>query len=409
MKILYIHQYFKTPSEPGGTRSYWFSKKLIEHGHQVVVLTSTTSIESSFERKIIEGIEVFYFKVQYNQSMSILSRLWSYIVFILYSTWFALRLKDINLVLATSTPLTVGFPALILKVFKGIPYVFEVRDLWPEVPIQMGAIRNVFLIWLSRKFEKTIYKNAQHVIALSPGMLDGVTKHIPKDRTSLIPNMAKKDEFWPREKNEELEKKLGLNSKSFKVIHFGSLGIANGAITIIESAKLLKNDDTVEFLFVGGGSTEGLLQEECLNSGLNNVRFLGLFSMKDTSEIVNLSDVSIISFKDLPILYTNSPNKLFDSFSAGKPIIVNSAGWTKEMVELHKCGFYVNPNNPNELVEKIKYLQSHPVKAKSMGDNARKLAEEVYDKSILSRLFINVIESINISNYSCIKRCLKDF
>jgi glycosyltransferase involved in cell wall biosynthesis len=398
MKILYIHKYFKTPAEPGGTRSYWVSKKLIEHGHQVVVLTSSSSIESRLERKIIEGIEVVYFKVEYNQSMSILSRLWSYIMFMLYSTWFALRLKDINLVLATSTPLTVGFPALILKVFKGIPYVFEVRDLWPEVPIQMGAIRNLFLIWLSRKFEKTIYKNAEHVIALSPGMLDGVTKYIPKDRTSMIPNMAKKDEFWPRERNEKLVKKLGLNPKSFKVIHFGSLGLANGAITIIESAKLLKNDDTVEFLFVGGGATEGLLQDECLNSGLNNVKFLGLFSMKDTSEIVNLSDVSIISFKDLPILYTNSPNKLFDSFSAGKPIIVNSAGWTKEMVELHNCGFYANPNYPHELVEKIKYLQSYPVKAKSMGDNARKLAEEVYDKSILSRRFISVIESIYISN-----------
>jgi glycosyltransferase involved in cell wall biosynthesis len=214
----------------------------------------------------------------------------------------------------------------------------------------------------------------------------------------MIPNMAKKDEFWPREKNEELGKKLGLNPKSFKVIHFGSLGLANGAITIIESAKLLKNDDTVEFLFVGGGTTEGLLQKLCLDSGLKNVKFLGFFSLKDTSEIVNLSDVSVISFKDLPILYTNSPNKLFDSFSAGKPIIVNSAGWTKEMVELNNCGFYANPNYPHELVEKIKYLQSHPAIVKLMGDNARKLAEEEYDKSILTRKFVNVLERIYISN-----------
>lgn len=110
--------------------------------------------------------------------------------------------------------------------------------------------------------EKTIYKNAQHVIALSPGMQEGVKKYVPEEKTTMIPNMAKMDEFWPREKNEELINKLGLRKDSFKIVHFGSLGLANGAQTIVESAKLLNNRDDIEFLFVGGGSTEKTLIEE---------------------------------------------------------------------------------------------------------------------------------------------------
>lgn len=397
MKILYLHQYFKTPAEPGGTRSYWMAKELIKNGHEVIIITSKDLNGEKKEMVTIDGIQVIYLNEAYDQNMSVFRRLKAFLNFVWKSTLVANKQKHIDFVIATSTPLTIGIPALFLKWSKNTPYVFEVRDLWPEVPIQMGAIKNPFLKWLTRKFEKTIYENAEHVIALSPGMREGVMKYVPKEKTSMVPNMAKKDEFWPREKNVDLEKRLGLNPKSFKVIHFGALGLANGADAIVESAKRLKDDDSIEFLFVGGGATEEQLKEECLINDLENVKFLGRFNMEDTSEIVNLSDVSMVSFKDLPILYTNSPNKFFDSLSAGKPIIVNSAGWTKNIVEEYNCGYYVNPNHPQELVDKIIYLRENPDKLKSLGKNARKLAELKFDKSILTRKFIEVIENLEKS------------
>ncbi len=393
MKILYIHQYFKTPKEPGGTRSYWIAQELIKNGHQVTMITADPkAVEKRREAKV-DGIKVIYLKEAYNQEMTIATRLKAFLRFVWKSITEARKQKNIDLVIATSTPLTVGITALYMKWFKKVPYIFEVRDLWPEVPIQMGAFKSPLIVKPTRWFEKTIYKNAEHVIALSPGMQDGVTKYISNEKTSMIPNMAKVDEFWIREKNVELEQKLGLKPNTFKVIHFGSLGLANGAGTIIESANLLKEDTSVEFLFVGGGSTEDQLMEECQKYQLNNVKFLGRFPMKEMSEIVNLSDISIVSFKDLPILYTNSPNKLFDSLSAGKPIIVNSAGWTKQMVENHNCGYYVNPHKPQELVDKILYLKQNPDIVKNMGVNSRNLAETVYDKSILCKQFVEVINT----------------
>lgn len=391
MKILYIHQYFLTPQEPGGTRSYWIAKELIKNGHQVTMLTSSTKFEENVKRITIEGIDVIYLKEDYSQNMSIYRRLKAFANFMYKSSVIGAKEKDVDLVIATSTPLTIGIPALFLKFWKKIPYVFEVRDLWPEVPIQMGAIKNPLLIKATRYLEAKIYKNANHVIALSPGMQDGVLQYIPLEKTSMIPNMAKIDEFWPRENNDALMLQLGLKKDSFKIVHFGSLGLANGAHTIIESAKLLKEREDIEFLFVGGGSTEDVLKREVTEKQLTNVKFLGKFPMQEVSEIVNFCDVSIVSFMDLPILYTNSPNKLFDSLSAGKPIIVNSAGWTKDLVEQNECGYYVNPNRPQELSKLLLKIQNDSDRIGLMGKNARDLAERVYDKSILAQQFVNVI------------------
>lgn len=394
MKILYIHQYFKTPFEPGGTRSYWIAQALLKKGHDVIMITSTNNFEDKIVFKTVNGIDVFYIKEDYSQNMSVLRRLKSFFGFMLKSTRIAFKQKDVDLVFATSTPLTVGFPALILKLFKRIPYVFEVRDLWPEVPIQMGALRNKLVQKVAVSFEKCIYRNANHVIALSPGMEEGVRKYIEKDKVSMIPNMSKIDQFYTREKNYRFAHNIGLKKDTFKLVHFGALGLANGVDTIIESAKLLKDDDSIEFVFLGGGSTEPELKELCKDYGLTNILFLGKYSMKETSEIVNICDVSVVSFKDIPILYTNSPNKLFDSLSAAKPIIVNSAGWTKELVENENCGFYVNPNEPQQLVEKLKLLQNSPDLLTEMGRNSRRLAESVYDKEILCDKVVRVLESV---------------
>lgn len=394
MNILYIHQYFKTPEQPGGTRSYWIAKELIKNGHQVTMITSSSALEQKEDRveRVVDDIKIVYLKERYAQGMNLIERLKAFMGFVFKSTKEAFKQPDIDLVIATSTPLTIGIPALILKWVKGKPFVFEVRDLWPEVPIQMGAIKNSILIKAIRFFEKTIYKNAKHIVALSPGMQDGIVEYVPKEKTSMIPNMAKKDEFWPRDRNYELMAKHNLPKDSFKVIHFGALGLANGVQTVIESAQLIKEDVTVQFIFLGGGSMEDQLKKECKEKELNNVVFLPRVPMKETSEIVNFCDVSLVSFKDLPILYTNSPNKLFDSLSAGKPIIVNSAGWTKDLVEEQQCGVYVNPGRPTELIDAIKYLQSHPEKVKLMGEHSRKLAETKFDKTILCKKFAAIIE-----------------
>lgn len=395
MNIVYIHQYFTTPDEPGGTRSYWIARELISHGHQVTMISSSQSISQKKEIKIIDGIRVIYLKVPYDNTMGIYLRLLSFIRFMFQCTLQASIQKDIDFVIATSTPLTIGFPALVLRYLKKIPYLFEVRDLWPEVPIQMGGLKNPLLKKMAIAFEHLIYKKAKHIIALSPGMQEGVEKTgTISEKVSMIPNMAKIDKFWPRDINTNVFDLYRLNRDSFKIIHFGAMGLANGLEYITEAALALKemNIHDIDFIFLGDGAVKTKLELEVKNKELSNVYFLGKFSMNETSEIVNACDVSLVTFANLPILTTNSPNKLFDSLSAGKPIVVNSNGWTKDMVEKYNCGYYVDGTKPEELAKLLSNVKNKKEELIKLGKNARNLAESKYDKSILCKQFAEVVD-----------------
>ena len=395
MKILYIHQYFNTPKVPGGTRSYWISQELIKRGYQVTMITTA---RKGFEpgEQDVDGIHVVFVKNDYDNSMSAPRKVLAFINFVRLAIKEAAKQKGIDIVYATSTPLTIGYVAMKLKTKKKWPYVFEVRDLWPEFPIQIGAIKNKLAIWYLRRLERHIYERSEHVVALSPGMQEGViSAGTPKEKTSMIPNMSKPDKFFPHEKNMEIARQFEFDITKFNVIHFGAMGKANGLTYIIDAAKILqdKGIGDVNFVFMGFGATEPKLKKMVEDYGLKNVQFLGVHPMATLAEVVNLCDASITSFLNLPILKTNSPNKLFDSLSAGKPIIVNSAGWTKDLVEKDDCGFFVNPDDPNDFVEKLLLYKNEPETLKRWGENARRLSLEVFDKNILSAKVADVIEA----------------
>lgn len=394
MNVLYIHQYFVTPDEPGGTRSYWIAIELVKRGHHVTMITSANKRHEP-GRVDVDGIDVVYVKnPAYSNYMSALKKVWSFVAFIRNAIKAASKEKNVDIVFATSTPLTIGAIALWLKKRKKWKYVFEVRDLWPEFPIEIGAIKNKFAINFLRKFEKRIYDKSEHVVALSPGMKEGVMKAgTPEEKVSMIPNMAKPDKFFPHLPNQEIAKQFGIDLTKFNVIHFGSMGRANGLQYIIEAAKCLKDagDDDVRFIFMGSGATEPIIKKLSEDYCLNNVSFLGSHKMDVVAEVVNCCDASITTFLNLPVLKTNSPNKLFDSLSAGKPIIVNSAGWTKDMVEQEHCGFYADPTNPSELANKLLFYKDLQDDLKQMGENARRLSLEVYDKDILAGKVADVI------------------
>ena len=272
--------------------------------------------------------------------------------------------------------------------------VFEVRDLWPEALIQ-GGLKNKPAIWMLKILEKKTYRNAERIIALSPGMKDGVlATGIPDDKCTVIPNMSKPDKFYPHERSVKIMKEFSIDPTKFNLVHFGSMGQLNGLEYIIRAAEYAqkKGEEALQFLFLGAGSTLPALQEMVRERNLKNVKFLGNHPMDIVSEIVNCCDASITSFRNLPILATNSPNKLFDSLSAGKVIIVNSNGWTKELVEKYECGFYVDPEKPEELVDRMILIKDNPDMKHKMEENSRKLSIEVFDKNILVRKVSDILE-----------------
>lgn len=401
MKIIYIHQFFKTPREPGSTRSYFIIQELIKNGHSVTVIgAKKEGQQEPVVRKEIDGIDVISVSNFYSGRLSIKERFWSFFRFMLKATQIILRQKDVDLVIATSTPLTVGVPALIYNKIKGVPFLFEVRDLWPAVPIEMGALKNPVFRYFALWLEKIIYKNALHIIALSPGMKEGVVKVSGRsNNVSMVPNMAKIDIFYPREENQSLIKEIGLNTDSLKIIHFGAMGMVNGLDYFVDAASIALNslNANVEFILIGDGSQKEKYLERKKQENLTNLFILDKKPLASVADLVNICDVSYVGVSVYPILEMNSANKFFDSLSAGKPIIVNFKGWLKDIVEDHECGAYVDPMNPINFAKLLKDWSQNRSVLKAMGVNSRRLAEEKYDKSILCKHFAETVNNLKLN------------
>ena len=390
--LLYIHQYFKTPSEPGGTRSYWISQELIDDGYNVTMLTARNDQKKFLMREYIDGIRVVYIRVRYKQSYNLLFRLFSFVAFMLVAlSWSLKHRREFDIVFGTSTPLTIGVLCLILRKCASIRYVFEVRDLWPEVPIQMGAIKNKLIIELLKYLEKAIYENAEQVIALSPGMLEGVNHSSNKVEAVLVPNMAKPGEFYPRSMDINVLSNYGIDRDKINLIYFGAIGQTNGMLDFLIHVKVM-NLGQLHCYIVGTGSEKDSLREFIAANGLKNVKLIDPLPMKELSELVNCMDISLVSFADVPILATNSPNKLFDSLSAGLPILVNSPGWTKDLVEQYNCGFYYSYHDTLSLKNILSNIDKNSLAFKQQSLNSRELSKDVFDRKRLCRKVVNVID-----------------
>ena len=313
----------------------------------------------------------------------------------IFSTYLGFKEKNVDLVYAISTPLTIGVPALFLKKTKKVPFIFEVLDLWPAVPIQMGALKNKVLIQIAIGLERMIYRNASHIVAASPGMQEGIVKcNIPASKVTMIPNMAKTDSFYAQVPDLILANALQIDSKTFNVIYFGTLGKANAIEYIMETVLLLKDDPGINFYFTGQGAMLQHIENICKENAVKNCTYLGFYDLETMGRILNLCHVSLVTFSDFPILSTNSPSKLFDSLSAGIPVIVNSPGWTKDLIKEHNCGLYVNPHEPMDFASKIRFLRDSPKLCLEMGKNARSLAESTFHKTILVKQAYGIMNEV---------------
>jgi glycosyltransferase involved in cell wall biosynthesis len=368
MRILYLHQFFITRAGVGGTRSYEFARRFVERGHAVRMVTAGDG------DRTVDGIEVVGVRGAYAEympatAMSNARRMLAFARFAAGATVAAVRGPRPDVIYATSPPLTMALPALAARLRWRAPLVFEVRDLWPEAPIQMGALRNPLARRLARAVERFVYARSSRVVALSPG----IRAALPPDRSELIPNAADLDLFTPAPPPED-----------FRVSYFGTLGEANDVTAAVEAARRLPD---VSFVIMGDGKRRAELER----TAPGNVEFR-TGTKEDVARLAAESSVCLTLFKDVPVLATNSPNKLFDTFAAGRPAIVNMDGWMRELVEDNEAGVYVRAGDATELAEKLAWLRDNPDAAERMGRNARALAEREFGRDELAARALAVLE-----------------
>lgn len=387
MKILYLHQYFITPKEAGGARSYYLAKQLVEDGHKVTVITSNTkhSDWKFLEVKNIDGIEVKYVKNYYDSSMGKMKRIFAFFKFMIYSTYYALKEKNIDIIFASTTPLTIGIPAYFKKLFnKKARFIFEVRDVWPDIPYEMGYIKSKFLFKILKAFENKLYKSSDKIIAISEGIKQKINISF-KDKIDVYPFGANL-KLFNTYKSDEWKNKNNINCKTLYVFT-GAIGLANGVEYLVEAAKILdeqKNQD-IHIAIIGQGSAKKKIIDLKNEYSLTNVTIFDSVAVEELNKIYESADAGIILFGNLSESYrfTASPNKFFDYIAAGLPFFFNFGGPLKDKVEKENIGIYTDYKNPNDLAKKMAHFSENKELLLSIGKNARNLAEREYDRDLI--------------------------
>ena len=394
MKITYIHQYFSTPKMSGGVRSYEIARHLVEMGHEVNVITSdrdSTHTNSNWYKSIECGINVYWLPVLYSNHFSFFGRIKAFISFAIKSSFKAASFKA-DVVIATSTPLSIGLPGLYSSFKQSSPLVFEVRDLWPTVPISMGILKNPFLIWASKKFESFVYSRSEAVVALSPGMKKGVVAaKFPKERISVIPNFSDIEMFTNnnQKKNEHSWKFNGP-----LIVYTGTFGKVNGLKYLVELARELdKIKSNVNIMIVGDGREFKDIVRLAKDYNLLNSNFFIQHSIKKSElpKLLSFADMSCNIVIDNEDIWNNSANKFFDGLASAKPMLINSGGWQAELIEKFKAGIVTYDLSFNDAAKKVHLLLNDKNWKAETGLNSLNLAKKYFSRNKLVNDFEKVL------------------
>ena len=396
LNIIIFYQYFGTPKGSWSTRVYELSRRWVEKGHSVKVITSPyykSDIKPSgfISKQNIDGIELIVINAADSNKDKFYKRATNAILFSLTSIYFALFTKA-DIVVSSSGPITVAIPGLLMKWLRNKKFVFEARDLWPAGAIELGKLKNVYLKSIAIWFEKLCYRNAALIVPCSPGMERGVKKTWPEANTIVIPNASDFKLF----QNPQGAFNLPENLKSKSIfLYAGSLGLMDDCTQSIRAMKYLIHKPYA-LVFAGDGAERKYLEELAGQTKNPNIYFLGLLPKNDLVHWFHHASASIVTFKDISVLHTSSPNKMFDSFAAGVPIIQTTKGWIKELVSQEYCGINVDPDNPRQFADAIAFIAENLAERNKMAKNAKELALKRFNRDILAEAYLKQLEEISL-------------
>lgn len=402
MNILYFHQHFSTPQGSTGTRSYEMAKALIKAGHQVTIVCGSfgsgdTGITSDFHKGIrratVDNINIIEFELPYSNHDSFIKRTVIFLKFALKSIK-PVFTEKYDLVFATSTPLTAGIPGIVARWLKNKKFIFEVRDLWPELPKEMGVITNPVILKLMSILEWSSYHSAHKCIGLSPGIVQGIeSRGIDKNNITMIPNGCDLELFSMG--NIESKRPEGIDDDDLLAIFTGTHGLANGVDAALDVAAELKhrNVTNIKFCFIGQGKEKNKLVTRKEKEKLDNCIFLDPMPKTELTSYLKGADIGLQMLKNVPVFYYGtSPNKFFDYLAAGLPILNNYPGWITDMVNTNDLGFAIPPDNIDIFASTLINASENKTKLLAMGKNCSVFAQQ-FDRSVLSTQFVEYLET----------------
>ncbi|ESQ99729.1 glycosyltransferase [Stutzerimonas chloritidismutans AW-1] len=379
------------------------ARRLVARGHQVTMVCGSygggeTGIAVPFvngmRRGEVDGIDIIEYDLAYSNSDGFFKRSMTFVKFALRSIGVALTARY-DLAFATTTPLTAGIPGIFARWFRGKPFVFEVRDLWPELPRAMGVIRNPLVLGAMSVLEWVSYRSAHRLVGLSPGIVDGIARlGVPRERIALIPNGCDLDIFAG-----EVEpwRPWQVKSDDLLAVFAGTHGVANGLDALLDVAAELKKRDRsdIKLMLIGQGKLKPALQDRAIRENLDNIVFHDPVNKARLSGLMAGADVGLQTLANISAFYYGtSPNKFFDYIAAGLPVLNNYPGWLAAMIRDNQCGFAVEAEDPQAFADALEQAANDRAVLKAMGVRARELAEREFNREQLANRFVDWLEGV---------------
>jgi len=401
--ILLIHQAFAALDEPGGTRHHELARHLAQRGHRVTIIGSPVSYLTGKTRgkrlqwveRQSDGPQITILRAYTYPALhrSFLHRIFSFLSFMVSSFLLGLGVRSVDLIWGTSPPIFQGVTAWLLARLKRVPFLFEVRDLWPAFAVAVGVLRQPLLIRLSEWLERFLYKGAKVVLVNSPGYIQHVHQR-GAQRVELVPNGAEIVMFNPQDDGLNFRQQHGLEGR-FIAMYAGAHGMSNDLGVVLLAAQQLLHQPQIAFVLLGDGKEKPNLIFQAQQLGLTNVHFLPPVSKTEIPAALAAANACLAILKPIELYKTTYPNKVFDYLAAGRPVILAIDGVIRQVVEDADAGILVPPGDAAGMANAIRQLWEHPETGQQMGLRARQYVEIHFDRAKLAdRLVALMVEVV---------------
>lgn len=402
MHILIIHQAFAGLDEPGGTRHIEIARHFVRQGHRVTIIASPVSYLTGsaatgkwklFSRENPEsGIEILRSFTFSSIHRSFFRRLLGFFGFMISSFFTGLQVDNVDLVWGTSPPLFQVTTAWLLARLKRVPFLFEVRDLWPAFAVAIGVLKNKYLISASEWLERFLYRRADCLIVNSPGFIQHVKDRGAK-RVDLVPNGVDPSMFDATGEGQEFRQEYDLVGK-FVILYAGAHGISNDLEVVVQAAAQLKENPSIRFVLVGDGKEKANLQTLARDMDLHNIVFVPPVPKNRMNDVMSAADACIAILKPLDMYKTTYPNKVFDYMASGKPVLLAIDGVIRQVVEDAGAGLFVPPGDPTALAGAALKFSKNPDRCREMGVAGRQYVKNNFNREIHANSLIRIIEDL---------------
>ena len=406
MKLLLFHQYFLGKNDPGGSRwnefTNFFSQK---EGINIDVVAG--NIHYATGKKILpktwcnkdiidKNITLYRTWTYSGYNSNFIGRVIGYLSYTFSSLIKSIFLKKPDIILITSPSIFVGISAIILSKLKRVPFVLEVRDLWPESAVATGVLNNKFLLNILYWLEYKLYKHSEKIVVLTPAFKENIEKRFPQflGKIEIITNGADFSIMNSNNKAKEIREKFGWGDKKV-FAYFGAHGVANDLIQVVEVANRFKENKDIHFVLIGDGMQKDMLKQKAKEYNLTNLQFIDSVPKNEVVDYINAIDIGMAILKKTDTFKTVYPNKVFDYMSCKKPVLITIDGITRQLIKDANCGLYSEPENLQEFQNSIdNFIQMSKEELDTFGENGFNFVKEYFDREKLATKYIKVLKEV---------------